>query len=180
MKLLYSLFFVPFAVFVLTTTSCTQDPCQKNKIDCKNGGACSDGSCVCAYAFEGSLCENRITKVFTGSYNGTETDTVATTVKLSVTESLVAADKIQLELAMMMQKFSTYSASVKHDGSFLIADQLLVNKTDTFHIKSDTLHIYGSGKRTDKTLNYILYYVASPDSVGHDSMRRRVTGSVTK
>ncbi len=180
MKLLQYLFSASIAVLSLTTIGCTQDPCLKNAIDCKNGGACSDGTCVCAYAFEGALCENRITKIFSGSYNGTETDTVATNASLDITESLVAADKIQVELTTMQQFFAPYSASVKRDGSFLVADQLLINITDTVHIKSDTLHIYGSGKRTNNTLNYTLYYVDSPIIAGQDSIRRRVRGVLTK
>ncbi len=177
--------YIPSIIAILTiflAQSCTQNPCDKNKIECKNGGACVDGSCLCAYAFSGTLCENRITKPFEGVYTGTETDTSATNVSLTVTGSNVAADKINIALKSVptMQVFSPYSATVKYDGSFNIADQLIVNRTDTIYTKTDTLYVTGSGKRTDRAFDYTLYYSPSFDSIKNHPKTRLVRGSVAR
>ena len=175
----YAFLFSLVAV-VFFAIGCTQDPCTKNKIECKNGGACSDGTCICAYAFEGSFCENRITRPFAGLYTGTETDTAATNHRLKVTESLVAADKIDFTIVDSARLFAPYSASVRHDGSFTIADQLLLDTTNHIRVKSDTLYVSGEGQRTDKMLNYTLYYSPVLDSIRNHPKTRRVTGVVSR
>lgn len=158
-------------------TNCTnQDPCLKNNIECKNGGACSDGKCLCANAFEGALCENRITKPFVGIYNGTEIDTAAKTVRLTVSESKVAVDRISVKLP----SFSAYEARVKADGSFVIFEQLLLNQADTIRTKSDTMYISGEGIRSNNKLNYTIYYGTQIDSTRTGRLSRRGIGQVFK
>ena len=171
----YCLLFSLFCALFLT--NCTnQDPCLKNNIECKNGGACSDGKCLCANAFEGALCENRITKPFVGIYNGTEVDTASKTVRLTVSESKVAVDRIALKLP----SFSAYEARVKADGSFVILEQLLLNQSDTIRTKSDTIYVSGEGKRTNNELNYTIYYGTQIDSTKTGWLSRRAIGKVLR
>src|SRR6185312_5090296 len=48
----------------ITYTSCTRDRCKG--ANCLNGGACSDGQCICRDGYSGLSCEikNRSTVVF--------------------------------------------------------------------------------------------------------------------
>ncbi len=187
MKLIKYIYHLSIIIATILTIclseSCTQNPCDKYKIECKNGGACVNGSCLCAYAFSGTLCENRITKPYEGTYTGTETDTAATTnVSLTVTGSNVTADKIDITLKLVTanQVFSPYAATVKYDGNFIIADQLIINKTDTIYTKTDSLYVAGTGKRTDRAFDYTLYYSPSIDSIKNSWKTRMVRGSVVR
>lgn len=59
MKKLFSLL-LPFAITVsifttVTYTACKQDKCKD--VTCKNGGSCSDGTCICPDGYSGTRCE---------------------------------------------------------------------------------------------------------------------------
>ncbi len=44
-----------FSLFLFLISCSKSDPCEG--VVCKNGGNCSDGTCVCPLGFEGTLCE---------------------------------------------------------------------------------------------------------------------------
>lgn len=48
--------------------SCQPDACITRATECKNGGTCRDGDCVCALGFEGDSCQFTVNKKFDGYY----------------------------------------------------------------------------------------------------------------
>lgn len=50
--------FVTLSFFSLALyTGCVKDPCEQ--VNCLNGGACNNGTCVCPAGYEGVFCENK-------------------------------------------------------------------------------------------------------------------------
>lgn len=45
-----------FSFSLMTYIGCKKDPCEQ--VNCLNGGACNDGTCVCPTGYEGTFCEN--------------------------------------------------------------------------------------------------------------------------
>jgi hypothetical protein len=62
------------ALTAVTFTSC-KDECKD--ITCENGGTCTEGICECPSGYEGTNCETSWASAFEGSYNVTETYTIA-------------------------------------------------------------------------------------------------------
>lgn len=51
-------------------SSCNPDPCKD--IVCANSGTCTDGTCVCAIGYEGTLCETESRAKFIKSWNAAD------------------------------------------------------------------------------------------------------------
>lgn len=60
------------ALLVIVFTGCIDDKCTA--ILCKNEGVCVDGSCACAYAYEGDSCEKQWYEKFAGKWTAVEKD----------------------------------------------------------------------------------------------------------
>ena len=52
----------------ITYFACTKDKC--NDVACLNGGACDEGTCVCATGYEGNRCQLPSRDKIIGNYNG--------------------------------------------------------------------------------------------------------------
>jgi hypothetical protein len=49
-------------------TGCKPDACVTRAVDCKNGGTCRDGECLCALGYEGDSCQFRVNQKFDSHY----------------------------------------------------------------------------------------------------------------
>lgn len=68
-----TIFYTIFAVaglfaFVLYFAACKPDPCVTRAVDCRNGGTCKDGTCICALGYEGDSCQFRVNQKFDSYY----------------------------------------------------------------------------------------------------------------
>jgi hypothetical protein len=54
--------------FTLYFSACQPDACVTRATECKNGGTCRDGDCVCALGYEGDSCQFTVNKKFDGYY----------------------------------------------------------------------------------------------------------------
>jgi hypothetical protein len=58
------------SVFAATVyfAACKPDPCVTRDVDCRNGGTCKDGNCICASGYEGDSCQFRVNEKFDSYY----------------------------------------------------------------------------------------------------------------
>ncbi len=49
-------------------SACKPDPCVTRAVDCKNGGTCKDGECLCALGYEGDSCQFRVNQKYDSYY----------------------------------------------------------------------------------------------------------------
>ncbi len=49
-------------------SACKPDPCVTRAVDCKNGGTCKDGDCLCALGYEGDSCQHRVNEKYNSYY----------------------------------------------------------------------------------------------------------------
>ncbi len=49
-------------------SACKQDPCVIRATDCRNGGTCKDGECICASGYEGDSCQFKVNQKFDSYY----------------------------------------------------------------------------------------------------------------
>lgn len=52
----------------LWMNSCKPNPCVTRAVECKNGGTCKDGDCICASGYEGDSCQFTVNKKFDSYY----------------------------------------------------------------------------------------------------------------
>lgn len=57
-SIIYSFLFVVFILSLTTYYACKKNPCEA--VNCLNGGACNDGTCVCPDGYKGAHCEMKI------------------------------------------------------------------------------------------------------------------------
>ena len=61
--------YTAFSVFILFGmafyfSACKPNPCVTRAVDCRNGGTCKDGECLCASGYEGDSCQYPVNKKF--------------------------------------------------------------------------------------------------------------------
>lgn len=61
-------FFIQILFVVLLLSNCTTSRCDL--VDCRNGGVCEDGTCICEPGYWGESCEETWIAKFVGSYLG--------------------------------------------------------------------------------------------------------------
>lgn len=61
-------FFIPLFFVVLLLSNCTASRCDL--VDCRNGGVCEDGSCICETGYYGDFCDQTWISKFIGTYIG--------------------------------------------------------------------------------------------------------------
>ena len=69
-----------FSAVMYTSCSKTKDACSG--VTCQNGGACSNGTCVCRTGFGGAVCDTQIRTIYSGgsgTYKGNGTDNATPT-----------------------------------------------------------------------------------------------------
>ncbi|MBK8683627.1 MAG: hypothetical protein KBF25_00905 [Chitinophagaceae bacterium] len=49
-------------------SSCQPDACKTRAVECKNGGTCKDGDCICASGYEGDSCQFTVNMKFASHY----------------------------------------------------------------------------------------------------------------
>ncbi len=49
-------------------SACKPDPCVTRAVECKNGGTCKDGDCLCALGYEGDSCQFKVNTKFDSYY----------------------------------------------------------------------------------------------------------------
>jgi len=49
-------------------SSCKPNPCVTRAVECKNGGTCKDGDCLCALGYEGDSCQFKVNEKFDSYY----------------------------------------------------------------------------------------------------------------
>lgn len=71
MKKFLPISFIAVGIFVFSSmffTACQPDACVTRATECKNGGTCRDGDCVCALGYEGDSCQFTVNEKFEGYY----------------------------------------------------------------------------------------------------------------
>lgn len=63
---------VVFLFCCVCYSSCNKDACKNTS--CKNDGVCKDGTCLCAFMYEGSLCQTETRNSYYGTYRGDGTN----------------------------------------------------------------------------------------------------------
>jgi hypothetical protein len=58
------------SIFAMTAyfSACKPDPCVTRAVECKNGGVCADGNCICEVGYEGDSCQFRVNEKFNSHY----------------------------------------------------------------------------------------------------------------
>ena len=115
---------------------------------CVNGGACTNGKCVCPTGYEGSGCENRPRNAYLGNWTVYQTDTIAQQKNYTVNIAPAAAGIDKVIIKNLLNFFNwPINANIVHD-SLVIPLQLLQASS-----------IEGKGYRTKNNsivINYIL------------------------
>lgn len=57
------------AIFAVSLSSCTSDPCKD--VNCGTNGTCVEGNCECDPGYEGTSCETEMRAKFLGTYVAT-------------------------------------------------------------------------------------------------------------
>ncbi|MBK7762517.1 MAG: calcium-binding EGF-like domain-containing protein [Bacteroidetes bacterium] len=63
-----TLFLVALFGATMYFSACKQDICVVRATDCRNGGTCVDGECLCALGYEGDSCQFKVNAKFDSYY----------------------------------------------------------------------------------------------------------------
>ncbi len=76
-----SIFFNSLVIIALALgwQSCQYNACKARDIECKNGGICDLGECVCILGWEGDTCEIPVNKKFASHYSMVRTELINST-----------------------------------------------------------------------------------------------------
>jgi hypothetical protein len=151
-----SLKFLGMLCFVglLLLSACTPDACHK--VDCLNGGECSEGACACVAGYEGLACETTMSSKFIGTYSLTETCVPSGP---AGPYSVVISGRQALAEISLVGLYGTQvgaiTATIGSDGtSFSIARQAILSNTE---IESTNGNISADGQSI--SLSYTVYQV---------------------
>lgn len=129
-------------------------PCEN--VVCLNGGACSDGQCICAVGFEGLKCESKWSDKFTAFYNTTnDCDLGAPSFLVSIVPNPDFAYKMRINNMLSVCPGKMIDAVINPEkNSFSIP---LQNPCGNYYIN-------GYGNRNNDFINI---YINTRDTVTH-------------
>ena len=141
--ILYTLFsVVTLFAALLYLSACRPNACVTRAVECKNGGTCHDGDCLCAAGYEGDSCQHRVNEKYDSYYacirtritNGTTPDDNDDTLRVkalndrfsiqfySIRDSVYETISAQVNgnyitIPDQTHTFPTYQASYNGNGS---------------------------------------------------------------
>ncbi len=147
--------FVLLSLFtaVVYLSSCQQNPCKTRAVECKNGGTCKDGDCICTAGYEGDSCQFRTNQKFDSYYacirtrliNDTQTDDNDDTLRLKAKN-----DKFGIQFYSVRDSiFEVLNATV-NNNYITIPEQRLGYFFDTFKY-------YGNGSLNNGVLTLTVF-----------------------
>ncbi|MBP6624421.1 MAG: hypothetical protein KA198_04575 [Chitinophagaceae bacterium] len=145
--LLLSLF-----VGVLYLASCNSNPCKTRAVECKNGGTCKDGDCICTSGYEGDSCQFRVNEKFDSYYacirtsliNDVQTDDNDDTLRIKIKN-----DKFGIKLYSIRDSIFEVINGTVNNNFITIPEQTL------FFL--DTFNYHGNGSLNNGVLTVTLY-----------------------
>ncbi|MBL7766215.1 MAG: calcium-binding EGF-like domain-containing protein [Chitinophagaceae bacterium] len=134
-------------------SSCKPNACITRAVECKNGGTCRDGDCICASGYEGDSCQFTVNKKFDSYYACIRTRLINETTIEDNDDTLrvkpLSTDKFGIRIYSIRD--SVYEVlSAKVNGNYITIPE------QTF-FWADTLKYYGSGSLNNGVLTLTVY-----------------------
>jgi len=123
-RVLGTFFCVVFLFCAVSYSSCHKDNC-KNTV-CKNAGVCKDGVCVCAFMYEGSLCQTESRNSYYGTYRGMGTNSEGDTYLNWALKFYQSGSNTQLGLDILTEQNTTRASltiQMQTTDSFIVLPQ---------------------------------------------------------
>ena len=144
---------------ILLGASCTEDPCD-NTI-CQNDGVCIEGDCDCLPGFEGDQCELLTSEKITGNFTvtsncmggSTETNEWAVSRSASAFNEVLISNFHYQGVDVFVTIIDANTLEIQRQGPDIPTDLLTVEGSGTIDAEGQM------------TLNYMLWGVASPDTI---------------